>query len=228
MSKDIVGTWSWKPHDELPKDQVEETGFPTPTLEAVKFTADGRYVFVQRIPGYDSGVVAAGTPVEVPEEFHEWKGPWDITKGELDMKAGSTEDRWMAEGRKNVWTTTTDPTAWERSFEIVELKSHKLQLETKAISDFDRTFIERKRCRNGRHSPRVGSRVDPFSSEDTLTNSHAGSRPQKRLAAGTASGQVRSHAPRFGSLWVALSPDFHRSPRHTVTRSRGRRTTDSR
>jgi hypothetical protein len=137
-SKEIVGTWSWKPHDELPKDQVRETGFPTPSLEAVKFTADGRYVFVQRIPGYDSGVVQAGAPVQVPEEWHEWKGGWDIVKGKLEMDAA--KDRWMAKRRENGWVTESDPVAWERSFEIVELKRHELQLKAIAIADFDRHF----------------------------------------------------------------------------------------
>lgn len=91
MKKEIVGTWSWNPRDELPKDQVKVDGFPTPVLEAVKFTADGRYVFVRHIPGYDSEVMLHDKPVRVPDEWHEWKGDWDISKGELDMEDADTE-----------------------------------------------------------------------------------------------------------------------------------------
>ncbi len=141
MSKEIVGTWSWRPHDELPKEQVVEKGFPTPSLEAVKFTSDGRYVFVQRIPGYDSGVVAAAGPVMVPEKWYEWKGTWDITKGKLEM--GTSDESWGALRREKGWATAggpDGPTEWSRSFQVVELKSSELQLKAIAIADFDRTF----------------------------------------------------------------------------------------
>ncbi len=114
LSNEIVGTWSWKPRDEMPKSEVKEKGFPTPALEAMKLTEDGQYLFVQRIPGYDATV--AGSVVPVPEEWHEWKGKWTISKGELVMAAGSDQDRWMAKRRETGWVTARDPTAWERTF----------------------------------------------------------------------------------------------------------------
>lgn len=138
MSKGIIGAWSWKPRDELPANEVKEKGFPTPTLEAVQFTADGQYKLVRQVPSYDTDV--AGTPVEVPEEWHEWKGTWDITKGRLEMHPGSAEDGWLAKRRKNGWVTESQPVRWERAFEIVELKSHELRLRTLASGDFNRTF----------------------------------------------------------------------------------------
>ena len=138
MKKEIVGSWSWKPREELPANEVKDKGFPTPSLEAAKFTSDGRYVFVQAVPGYDTDV--AGQRVPVPEEWHEWKGTWEIDKGELTMSESSPEDRWLAKHRDQGWVSESEPTAWGRSFRIVELKSHQLRLKAIALGDFDRTF----------------------------------------------------------------------------------------
>lgn len=44
----------------------------------------------------------------------------------------------MAKRRENGWMTEADPTAWERSFQIVDLARHELQLKAIAIGDFDR------------------------------------------------------------------------------------------
>ncbi len=138
LTKEIVGTWSWKPREMLPSDQIRDRGFATPTLEAAQFTAEGRYVFVQQIPGYDTSV--AGTPVAVPEEWREWKGSWSIEDGELAMVPGSKEDRWLAKRRPDGWVTESNPVDWERSFKVVALDGQALQLETLAIGDFDRNL----------------------------------------------------------------------------------------
>ncbi|MBI3201232.1 MAG: hypothetical protein HYZ29_06775 [Myxococcales bacterium] len=138
MSKEIAGVWSWKPSSELPPNEVKQRGFPTPTLESVKLETDGRYVLVQQIPGYDTDV--GGTRVAVPEEWHEWKGTWAIANGKLEMNAGAGEDRWLAKRREGGWVAEGDPVAWERAFEIVELKRSELRLRAIAIGDFNRTF----------------------------------------------------------------------------------------
>ncbi len=139
-------TVTWNPRDELPGDQVKVDGFPTPVLEAVKFAADGRYVFVRRIPGYDSEVMLHDKPVRVPDEWHEWKGDWDISKGELDMEDADTE--WRAERRKKGWVLPDKKSwpvepggaTWGRWFKIVELTHSRLQLKAVALGDFDRAF----------------------------------------------------------------------------------------
>lgn len=138
MSKNIAHIWSWKPHDELPRDQVKEKGFPTPTLEAVKFTADGRYVLVREIPGYPTDTYLHGEAVRVPAEFREWEGSWKITDGELDMHR--SDKGWAAKLREHGWRETDKPVPWERSFKITKAGHAELRLKTLADFDFDRTF----------------------------------------------------------------------------------------
>lgn len=133
MSKELVGVWSWNPREELPPDQINEQG--TPDLEAIQLTADGHYHHVQRIPAWVSP-----NAVKVPEQWWEWKGSWSVSKGELELTTGTGEECWMARHRESGWVVDRNAVRDDRAFKIVELAGHKLQLATKAIGDFDRTY----------------------------------------------------------------------------------------
>jgi hypothetical protein len=139
MAQDLVGIWTWNPRTELPKDKIVETGFPTPDLEAIKLDADGRYMHIRRIPGYETDV--AGKPFHVSERWWEWKGTWSVVKGELVMVSGAEADRWGARhDATQGWVTEQNPADDDRTFKVTEVTTAKLNLQTKAIGDVDRTL----------------------------------------------------------------------------------------
>jgi hypothetical protein len=135
MTKDLVGVWTWKPRESLPKEKIADKGFPTPDLEAVRLDADGRCVVVQTVPGYDTDV--AGRPFHVPDLWLEYQGSWSVGKGELRIESAGT---WGAKHDASGWHPETVAYAggFNRVFQITEHGSNQLRLHTLAIGDYDR------------------------------------------------------------------------------------------
>lgn len=94
-TKEMTGTWAWKPRSELPPDLVVDKGFPTPEAESLELRADGTYVHVEQIPGYDT--VVGEKPFHVSERWEEWRGTWSFAKGELSLGESTPGDRWGRE-----------------------------------------------------------------------------------------------------------------------------------
>lgn len=139
LTKDVTGTWSWKPNRQLPPEKVRKEGFVTPDVESVKFGADGTFVLVQQLPGYDADV--AGTRVPVPELWMECHGTWSVTKGQLTVEESEGE-RWVAARRGSKWVT--EPTSMHScrmfSYTFVTHEKHRMELKAVAIGDYDRSF----------------------------------------------------------------------------------------
>lgn len=139
LTKDLVGTWTWNPRQQLPKQKLSETGFVAPDLEAVQLSADGHFVLVQTLPGYDTQV--AGTTVHVPDYWTECRGSWSVAKGQLSLEE-STADRWAARHESKGWRPEATGThgCGMFSYKIVEHQRGHLQLQAIAIGDYDRAL----------------------------------------------------------------------------------------
>jgi hypothetical protein len=139
LTKDVVGTWTWKPSKQLPEEKVSKAGFVTPDLEAVQFGADGHFVFVQSLPGYDTSV--GGTIVHVPDYWTECHGSWSVASGELSLEE-SPGDKWAARHESKGWLPEDTRALGCKmfSYKIIEHQQHRLQLQAIAIGDYDRAF----------------------------------------------------------------------------------------
>jgi hypothetical protein len=138
VTKDLVGVWRWNPRDNFPPEQIKETGFPTPDLEAIQFNADGQYVHVQGVPGYET--IVAGKPFHVSERWWEWKGSWSVANGELAIVSGPIEERWGARHEPHGWVLDRNRSGDDRTFKVEELTHGRLRLETLAIGDVNRSM----------------------------------------------------------------------------------------
>ncbi len=135
-TKEMTGTWGWKPRSELPPDLVVDKGFPTPEAESLELRADGTYVHVEQIPGYDT--VVAEKPFHVSERWEEWRGTWSFAKGELSLGESTPGDRWGASRQEKGWRTEAIATGGARTFELVALTKTSLELHDLAVGGYDR------------------------------------------------------------------------------------------
>ena len=138
-TKAMTGVWTWKPRAELPKDKVVDKGFPTPEMETIDLRADGTFVHVEQIPGYETDV--AGKPFHVSERWEERTGTWSYAKGELSLGPATAANRWGAshDGDKG-WVSETLASEGDRTFKVVELTKANLQLHDLAIGGYDRSL----------------------------------------------------------------------------------------
>ena len=137
--KDLVGMWTWNPRSELPANQVETKGFPTPELEALQLRADGTFVYTEKIPGWDTQV--AGNTQHIGEQWMEWKGTWSFAKGELELGPSGEADRCGASHEaKRGWIAEKNHAEGGRTFKLTELTARTLALHDLAIGGHDRTF----------------------------------------------------------------------------------------
>jgi hypothetical protein len=137
LTKDLVGSWT-------PKEKISDAGYVTPDFEAVQFGADGRFVLVQTLPGYDT--LVGGKTVHVPDYWTECRGSWSVTKGQLSLEE-SKEDRWAARHEPQGWLPEATGTTGCRmfSYKILEHQRQRLRLQAVAIGDYDRV-LERTRA----------------------------------------------------------------------------------
>jgi hypothetical protein len=135
-SKTMSGIWIWKPRAELPKDQIVEKGFVTPEMEAIELRADGTYVWVQRIPSWESDI--AGERIRVPERWEERKGTWSYANGNVELGEAPVASRWGAR-RDPVqgWIYVVVDSGVGRTFKVVSMTKTKLQLHDLAIGGHD-------------------------------------------------------------------------------------------
>jgi hypothetical protein len=138
LAKRVTGTWTWNPRGVLPPHKIQNTAWPTPSLESYRFNADGTYVHVQRIPGWDD--MSNGKTIHFPEEWHEWKGTWIVSAGKLEMTTGPESDFWVAKLRADGWVVEGDTSKVGDglTYKIDDVTKKHLKLIAVAIGDNDR------------------------------------------------------------------------------------------